>query len=111
MTPNQPISSCEAIVESGVREDASPFRLEGVSPAGGGAAHDGSFRAWFVTLSADSEIFPPDGVSVFVRTGPGTWKPYVVGVDPSGAKRLNVNETSLDLGHVRIDQGEDLCVA
>jgi hypothetical protein len=104
------VSPCEAIVESGVRDDDSPFSFAGVGPIAR-ADSTGTFHSWFVTRGTDARAQCPSTVSVFVRVGRGQWKPYVVAVAPSQCTEIAPTELLLDLGNVRIGQQETPYVA
>lgn len=94
-----PISSCEAIIESGERSEASPFRFRGVGPI---AKADGSgmFRSWYITDGSNDSIAIPDTVSIFVRVAKGAWEPIVVNIDPEKITVLSDTEMHLDLGAI-----------
>ena len=100
----QPVFPCHAIVESGVREDGSPFSLDGVGP-GAKADAQGKFRTWFVTDGAESPVRNPQAVSVFVRVAPGSWEPIVVSVADSAAVLLSDREMQLSVGRVVLPDG------
>jgi len=96
------ISPCEAIVESGVRDEASPFSFAGVGPIAR-ANSLGAFSSWFVTKGNDAPAACPDTVSVFVRVAQGKWQPYVVPVLSSHCTKLTPTELLLELGEVPIE--------
>jgi hypothetical protein len=50
-----PIRECEAIIESGTREETSPFTLVAVGPIAHAEA-DGTFESWFVTIGDDGPV-------------------------------------------------------
>jgi hypothetical protein len=100
----RPVTPCHAIVESGVREEGSPFNLDGVGP-GAKADAKGNFRTWFVTDGASTPVRNPQCVSVFVRVAPGSWEPVVVKVGESNAVVLSDREMKLSLGRVVLPDG------
>ena len=97
----KPISPCEAIVESGDRDESSPYRLRGVGPVARADAK-GQFRSWYVTEGAATPIARPGMVSVYVRVAKASWKPVVVPIPEDRARALSDTEMHLDLGAVRI---------
>jgi hypothetical protein len=99
-----PVSRCEAIIESGDRDDGSPFRLEGVGPPAR-ADLTGGFGSWYITQGADTRIAKPDSVSVYVRVGKGVWVPIVVSVAENSTRVLSHSEMELDLGEVDLPKG------
>lgn len=101
------ICQCEAIIESGVRDETSPLNLVGVGPI---ARPDstGAFRSWFVTSGSDTPISYPATVSVFLRAAPGQWVPYVVSVDTARCHNLSSNEALLEIGQLQLPQRQAL---
>jgi len=103
------ISACEAIVESGNRDEASPFRMDWVGRIAY-AASDGTFSTTFGTKGATEQIEAPSSISVFVRTGPGVWLPHVVPLAANCAEAISPNEMRLRVGPVQIDESTTLYV-
>ena len=97
------LSPCEAIVESGVRDDRSPFALIGVGPIARANA-EGTFHSWFVTKGCVERATCPSAVSVFVRVAKGFWEPYVVPVTSSQCNEISPAELLIELGNVQIEQ-------
>jgi len=95
------ITPCEAIVESGVRDESSPFSFAGVGPIAR-ANSVGAFHSWFVTKGRDAQATCPEAVSVFVRVARSEWRPHVVPVAPSQCTVLSPNELLLELGNVSL---------
>ena len=97
----EPLSACEAIVESGERSESSPFRFRGVGPVAKADAA-GQFRSWYVTEGSSESIARPSTVSVYVRVERGAWEPIIVGITPDRAEAISGTEMRLDLGSVAI---------
>jgi hypothetical protein len=99
----EPISDCEAIIESGIRADASPFKLVGAGPV----AHDsldGTFDSWFVTVGDGGPVSVPKSVSVFVRVAEAEWKEHIQEVGPEDARSLSEKELLISLKPIEIGQ-------
>jgi hypothetical protein len=99
------VHPAEAIVESGERDDASPFCLEGVGPV----AHTdsrGAFRAWFIVRGSQTPIARPAAISIFLRVARGKWKPYVISVEPCRGHAVSQHELEIDVGAVEIELGQ-----
>lgn len=91
----------EVIVESGVRDAASPYDLRGVGMIARPDAA-GRFKTSFVTQGALTPIEPPSSVSVFVRASRGQWQPYVAAVSRDHVQRVSASELVVDVGLVMI---------
>lgn len=104
-----PIGECEAIVESGIREETSPFTLVGVGPIAH-AELDGAFESWFVTVGDGGPVSAPKSVSVFVRVGKGEWKEYIQHVGPEDARSLSESELLIRLKPIEIGHDQPLYV-
>lgn len=100
----RPVTPCQAIVESGVRDEGSPFNLDGVGPGAKADAH-GNFKTWFVTDGSSEPVRNPQAVSVFVRVAPGSWEPIVVKISESNAVALSNREMQLSVGRVVLPDG------
>jgi hypothetical protein len=100
----RPVSPCEAIIESGDRNEGSPFKFRGVGPIAKADA-SGRFRSWYVTEGTTHPVAKPDTVSVYVRVGKGSYEPIVVHVAADSARPVSDNEMRLDLGAVVIPDG------
>ncbi len=99
-----PVFPCEAIIESGDRDEGSPFKFRGVGPIAK-ADESGRFRSWYVTEGSTEAVAKPETVSVYVCVGKGSYEPIVVDVDAHSAKPISHNEMRLDLGSVVIPNG------
>lgn len=97
----------EVIVESGVRDAASPYDLRGVGAIGCPDA-GGQFKTSFVTQGAHTPPEPPSSVSVFVRESKSKWQPYVVAVLRANVHRASAMELLVDLGLVNIGPTQQL---
>jgi hypothetical protein len=97
----EPLSACEAIVESGERSESSPFRFRGVGPVAKADAA-GQFQSWYVTEGSSQPIAKPSTVSVYVRVEKGAWEPIIVNIAPDRAESISGTEMRLDLGSVVI---------
>ena len=104
-----PIGGCEAIIESGIREETSPFMLVGVGPIGHSEA-DGSFGSWFVTVGDNGPVSVPKSISIFVRVGKGEWKEYIQVVQPEDARSLSESELLVRLKPMEIERDQPLYV-
>ena len=100
----EPLSACEAIVESGERSESSPFRFRGVGPVARADA-EGKFRSWYVTEGSSQSITKPATVAVYVRVEKGAWEPIIVNIAPDHAEAISGSEMHLDLGAVSIPSG------
>lgn len=103
----RPVSPCEAIIESGDRSDASPFKFRGVGPIAK-SDENGRFRSWYVTDGSSEFIMKPDTVSVYIRVAKGAWEPIVVSIDANAASVQSDTEMEIDLGSVEIPAGMKL---
>jgi len=104
-----PIGECEAIIESGIREEMSPFMTEAVGPIAH-AEVDGAFESWFVTVGDGGPVWAPKSVSVFVRVGKGEWKEYIQEVGPEDARSVSESELLIKLKPVEIGHDQPLYV-
>ena len=100
MSGDKPATGREAIIESGIRADDSPFALRGVG-AIACAADDGAFESLFATAGADRDISAPETVSVFVQVARGSWEPVKVHVAAAGVTQISAAEILLNLGDVQ----------
>ena len=101
MRNGQPVSPCEAIVESGERSESSPFRFRGVGPVASADAK-GQFRSWYITQGSSNPIARPETVSVYVRVAKGAWEPILVPIVPERTSVVSDTEMHLDLGYLQI---------
>ena len=60
------------VIESGVRDEASPFHATGVGPIAHSRS-DGVFESWFVTAGTDGRATVPQFVDVFLEVDEGKW--------------------------------------
>ena len=97
------VTPCEAIIESGVRDENSPFDLEGVGPVAH-ADDAGTFNSWFVTKGSTSQASAPASVSVCIRVARGKWLPHIVPVVRS--QIVSQDELLLYLENVQIEHGQ-----
>ena len=104
-----PIGECEAIIESGIREETSPFLLAAVGPIAH-AEVDGTFESWFVAVGDGGPVSVPKSVSVFVRVGKAEWKEHIQEVGPDDARSLSESELLIRLRPVEIGQDQPLYV-
>ena len=95
---------CEAIIESGDRNEESAHRFRGVGPVAKADEH-GAFHSWYVTEGSDHPISKPDAVSVYIRVAKGDWQPLVLSLEKCTARSLSDMEMQLDLGSVEIPDG------
>ena len=102
-----PIGGCEAIIESGIREETSPFMLEVVGPIAH-AEVDGAFKSWFVTVGDGGPVSALKSVSVFVRVGKGEWKEHIQEVGPEDARSLSESELLIRLKPIEIGEDQPL---
>jgi hypothetical protein len=105
----EPVYPCEAIVESGVRDESSPLCLFGTGPVAH-ATPIGAFASSFVTRGSDTPVECPPTVEVFVRVAAGQWKPYVVSTIPSQCRVVSSTEALLELGIVQIERHQAVYV-
>ena len=93
----------EAILESGEREEASPYSLDRVGPLAR-TSTDGAFHGVFYTKGLGYSISCPANVSVFLRVARGVWKPYVVEAKASNCQFITASELVINLGLVVIEK-------
>jgi hypothetical protein len=100
----RPLIRCEAIIESGDRDEDSPHRLLGVGPVARADAN-GRFRSWYLTHGSSEAVASPLIVSVYVRVARGTREPIRISVDPESAEPVSHREMRVNLGLVMIPDG------
>jgi hypothetical protein len=104
------VPAYEAIVESGVRHEASPHALRGVGPIAR-PKQDGLFHTWYVTAGSSGRIEIPESISVFLRVVRGKWKPYVVSVVGRPTELVSDSELLIQLGAVPISPEDTVHVS
>ena len=105
-----PLAARNLVIESGVRDETSPFHATGVGPIAHSRS-DGAFESWFVTAGTDGHATVPQFVDVFLEVDEGKWAPLRVPLTESSGSQGSDAGLALDLGAIEVDEKERLAIA
>jgi hypothetical protein len=102
-----PMAGYSIIAESGIRDESSSLRLEGIQTGHHPTEVDGFFQATFYTQGTPSHVRESapilDMVEVHIQFSAGQWRCREVAVRPEHLVGVKDQEVWLDLGEIEVD--------